>query len=62
MTGLGTLATPVLGVLFAWLQLGERPSAMEAIGMLLIAVGLGLLAWDGVRSNARTEPLAGGSA
>jgi drug/metabolite transporter (DMT)-like permease len=48
-----TLATPVVGVLCAWLQLGERPSPLEATGMLLIAAGLSLLAWDGVRTKAR---------
>jgi len=55
MTSLGTLATPIVGVLCAWWQLGERPSALEASGMLLIAVGLSLLAWNGLRANARTE-------
>jgi drug/metabolite transporter (DMT)-like permease len=50
VASLGTLATPVIGVLFAWLQLGERPAPLEAIGMLLIAVGLSLLAWDGMRT------------
>jgi drug/metabolite transporter (DMT)-like permease len=53
MTSLGTLATPVVGVLCAWLQLGERPSALEASGMALIAVGLGLLAWDGLRPSIK---------
>jgi drug/metabolite transporter (DMT)-like permease len=61
MTGLGTLATPVIGVLCAWVQLGERPSATDAIGMMLIAAGLSLLAWDGLRSNTLVEPLASGS-
>jgi drug/metabolite transporter (DMT)-like permease len=55
MTSLGTLATPIVGVLCAWWQLGERPSAAEASGMLLIAVGLSLLAWNGLRANARTK-------
>jgi drug/metabolite transporter (DMT)-like permease len=45
MTGLGTLATPVLGVLCAALQLGERPTALELAGMLLIACALAMLAW-----------------
>jgi drug/metabolite transporter (DMT)-like permease len=49
MAGLGTLATPVIGVLAAWVHLGERPTAMEAVGMSLIAVGLWLLAWAGLR-------------
>jgi drug/metabolite transporter (DMT)-like permease len=44
MAGLGTLATPVIGVAAAWAQLGERPTATEAVGMLMIAVALALLA------------------
>jgi drug/metabolite transporter (DMT)-like permease len=53
MASLGTLATPVVGVLCAWVQLGERPSPLEATGMILIAIGLSLLAWDGLRTTAR---------
>lgn len=44
VAGLGTLATPVLGVLCAWLQFGERPTLQEAFGMALIGCGLALLA------------------
>jgi drug/metabolite transporter (DMT)-like permease len=33
---LGTLATPVVGVLAAWIQLGETPTFLEAAGMVLI--------------------------
>lgn len=45
LTALGTLATPVVGVLAAWLQLGERPTPSELAGMALIGFGLALLAW-----------------
>jgi drug/metabolite transporter (DMT)-like permease len=45
LTGLGTLATPVIGVAAAWLHFGERPGAQDLSGMLLIAGGLLLLAW-----------------
>lgn len=40
--GLGMLGTPVFGVLAAWWQLGERPSGLEAIGILLILIALSL--------------------
>lgn len=40
--GLGTLANPVIGVLAAGVQLGEVPDLVEAIGMILIVVALGL--------------------
>jgi drug/metabolite transporter (DMT)-like permease len=32
----GTLATPVVGVVAAWIQLGEAPTFLEAVGMMLI--------------------------
>ena len=51
MVGLGTLATPVIGVIAAWLQLGERPAPLEATGMALIGTALAMLAWS-PRSNA----------
>lgn len=45
MSGLGSLATPVVGILAGWFQLGERPPAEEGIGMLLVLGALGLLAY-----------------
>ena len=59
--GLGTLATPVIGVAAAWLQLGERPTAGEAAGMALIIAALaivtarGLLVGRHERSPRRDE-------
>ncbi len=44
MAGLGTLATPVVGVAGAWRQLGERPSIVEASGMIVIVLALAMLA------------------
>ncbi len=53
--GVGTLAIPVVGVLSAWLQLGERPSTLEGIGMLLILAALAALTLRGLllTRNAR---------
>jgi drug/metabolite transporter (DMT)-like permease len=51
MAGLGTLATPVIGVAAAWVHFGERPSGQDAVGMLLIAMGLLLLAVPGYTSK-----------
>lgn len=53
---LGTLATPVVGVLAAWVQLGEKPGASEGWGMLLIGVGLALLVLLGIRQHRRVNP------
>lgn len=47
LAGLGTLATPALGVLAAWVHLGERPSGEDLVGMACIALGLLLLALPG---------------
>jgi drug/metabolite transporter (DMT)-like permease len=41
--GLGTLAIPVIGVVSAWLQLGERPGPSEAMGMALVVLALCIL-------------------
>jgi drug/metabolite transporter (DMT)-like permease len=41
--GLSSLAVPLVGVLSAWIQLGERPGVLEAIGMGLIVIALAIL-------------------
>jgi drug/metabolite transporter (DMT)-like permease len=51
--GLGTLSIPVMGVVAAWLQLGERPGVAEAAGMALIVVALAVLAARGVIASRR---------
>jgi drug/metabolite transporter (DMT)-like permease len=43
LSGLTSLIVPVVGVLSGWLQLGERPSGAESLGMLLVFAALGLL-------------------
>jgi drug/metabolite transporter (DMT)-like permease len=43
IAGLGTLATPVFGILFSWAQLGERPTALEVGGMVIILAGMTIL-------------------
>lgn len=45
VAGMSSLAVPAVGVLSAWIELGERPSMAEGAGMLLIALALGLLTW-----------------
>ncbi len=41
--GLSSLAVPVVGVISAWIQLGEQPGIAEGIGMGLIVVALAIL-------------------
>jgi drug/metabolite transporter (DMT)-like permease len=43
ISGLSSLIVPIVGVLAAWLQLGERPSLAEGAGMILILVGIAVL-------------------
>jgi drug/metabolite transporter (DMT)-like permease len=54
VTGLNTLAIPVIAVAASWLQLGERPPPHELLGMALIAFALALLAWLGLRRPEAT--------
>ena len=56
IAGLASLAVPALGVLLAWLELGERPRAAEWSGMLLIAGALALLTLPGPRPGAPPRP------
>ena len=54
VTGLNTLAIPVIAVIASWLQLGERPPPHELFGMALIGVALALLAVLGLRRPVAT--------
>jgi len=56
--GMGTLAVPVIGVAAAWILLGERPAATEAVGMALILAALATLAAWGLVSGARRSTAA----
>jgi drug/metabolite transporter (DMT)-like permease len=48
IAGLGALVIPAVGVVAAWIQLGEQPPGNELAGMLVIAAALGLLAAAGI--------------
>jgi len=52
LAGIGTIGTPVVGMLASWLQLGERPSRVEIAGMVLVVLALTLLAVWGWRAAA----------
>jgi drug/metabolite transporter (DMT)-like permease len=49
ITGLNALGIPVVAVLASAIQLGERPPALELVGMLMIGAALALLAWLGMK-------------
>ena len=57
--GMGTLAVPVVGAAASWIQLGERPTAVEAAGMALIIVALAVLAAYGVTAGRRAGRTGG---
>jgi drug/metabolite transporter (DMT)-like permease len=52
VSGLSSLIVPVIGIVAAWLELGERPGLAESIGIVLILIGLGVL----LLSGAKTAP------
>ncbi len=43
VAGMAALATPVIGVLSGWLELGEQPGGYELAGMVLIGLALTLV-------------------
>jgi len=57
--GLGTLSIPVVGVLAAWIQLGEVPTLVEGIGMVSIISALAVLAAYGLLAGRRGAAAAG---
>ena len=61
VSGLASLATPVVGVLAAALQLGERPPPHEIAGMLLVLLALAMLTlpWRSRRANSRSTKAHG---
>jgi drug/metabolite transporter (DMT)-like permease len=54
VASLGTLATPVVGVLTAWIQLGETPTFLEAVGMVLIIGALILNSIQAIKPRGST--------
>jgi len=56
IAGLGTLAVPVVGLVSATLQLGERPTVIEAVGMALIGGALALLSVATIRLGQTGGP------
>ncbi len=59
VASMGTLATPVIGMLAASIELGERPSLPEAWGMLLILAALAALSLMGYLQYRRIESVIG---
>jgi drug/metabolite transporter (DMT)-like permease len=49
LSGMSSLVVPVVGIVAAWVQLGERPGIAESVGMVLILAGLGVLLLAGAK-------------
>jgi len=55
-TSLASLAVPVVATISSALQFGERLRAAELGGAILIALALGLMSWQAVRTHTRDDP------
>ena len=55
--GLGVLLNPVVGVMAAWVQLGEKPTPIEAAGMGVIAIALALNAIQAMKPSPQVAPM-----
>lgn len=55
IAGLSSLVIPIAGIGLAWWLLGERPSATEAAGIVLIGAALALVSLRGTARRAATR-------
>jgi drug/metabolite transporter (DMT)-like permease len=58
IAGLGTMGTPVVGLLAAWAQLGETPTVVEAIGVVVVLAGLATLFAQGIPGATSSPTVA----
>lgn len=54
-----SMLIPVIAVLSAWAQLGERPSPVEAVGMVLIIGALVVISWVNIRRHLQVDAAMG---
>lgn len=59
VASMASMLTPVIGVLAAWWQLGEKPTAGERAGMLLIGFALVIISVLTMRQRVPVEPCMG---
>ncbi len=55
VAGMGTLLAPAVGILSAWLQLGERPGPFEGLGMFVLFFAMLLVSWEHLRNKDETS-------
>ena len=54
-----SMLAPLIGVLAAWVQLGEQPSRFEIVGMLLIGLALVVISVHAMKAHEEIEPAMG---
>ncbi len=54
-----SMLAPLIGVLAAWVHLGEEPSVLEIVGMLLIGLALVLISFHAMKTHEEIEPAMG---
>jgi drug/metabolite transporter (DMT)-like permease len=54
-----SMLIPVIAVLSSWLQLGEQPTMVEAVGMALIIGALLVLSWISIRRHLQVDAAMG---
>jgi drug/metabolite transporter (DMT)-like permease len=54
-----SMLIPVIAVLSAWLQLGEQPTMVEAVGMTMIIGALLVLSWISIRRHLQVDAAMG---
>ena len=54
-----SMMAPLIGVLAAWIQLGEQPSSSEIVGMALIGVALIVISVHAMKAHEEIEPAMG---
>ncbi len=59
VASMNSMLIPVIAVLAAWIQLGERPSPLEMTGMSCIIVALVMLTWINIRRHMQVDAAMG---
>ena len=59
VASMASMLAPVIGVVAAWLQLGETPNQIELIGMLLIGLALAVISIITIRAHKDIDPAQG---
>lgn len=54
-----SMLIPIIAVLASWAQLGERPTAVEAAGMVLIIAALVVICWVSIRRHLQVDAAMG---